>query len=265
MTQIDRTIVIHGENNQFYDFYDARYSYPIYEAVKDCHEMNMKWLSMPELIQAKIDEPIHSRIWEADNYLTRSIKATGRGKPTNNSKKEGNPYVVYAHVDNYFSDYRNLKKIVDNYPNCSLPYESIRGSGAVFMPEEEFQRLIDLKDDKKVFVVDYNKFPDVELNKNGLYIHDVPRKIFGESSSLDDFIKFPQSVPFFGGEKLVRQYFEKHKEYFKRDKLGFNYHDDLVGKPVARFLALEGGKNSFGNFITYPCFSSMGRLITVKK
>ena len=101
---------------------------------------------MPQLIDARIDADKDARIF-VNWYTAPSIRATGR-------TRQGNPVVVYGHIPNYFSDPDNIKDVIEHN-------KLIEGAGV--MPQNEFQRLVDLDESKDnqgnrlVFVVDYEE------------------------------------------------------------------------------------------------------------
>jgi hypothetical protein len=108
------------------------------KALRNCLEEGFEAVFMPSIVDARIEAPKDARVWQTW-FSAPSIRATGMSK-------RGNAVVVYAHVPNYFSNPDNITKVI--------------GQGLVkyagIMPQEEFQRLLDLEDNENVFVVDYN-------------------------------------------------------------------------------------------------------------
>ena len=157
---------------------------------------------MPELIDARISAAKGSNL--LNNWLTApSIRATGR-------TKQGNPVVVYAHVDNYLSNPENIKNA-----------KRINGAGIV--PRDEFQRLLGLEDNEKVFVVDYDKL------KNSS----------SEVISVEKALEHPQTVPFIGGEERAQNYLKKFRQVYG-DNIGIWHCDDLRDEPLGRLLFIGG-------------------------
>lgn len=181
----------------------------IENALRDCQEAGYDPQFMPALADARIEAPGEARIWQPW-YTTPSLRATGK-------TQQGNPVVVYAHVPNYFS----------NSDNITTAREAGLRNGAGRMPREEFQRLLDLKDDETVFVVDYNTL------KNS------PSDVIKVSNAL----KHPQTIPFLGGQERAESYLRRHEQVYQRKDIGIWHSDDLADEPMARVLAL--GVNNF--------------------
>ncbi len=99
-------------------------------------------------------------------------------------------------------------------------------SGAGEVPQQEFQRLVDLADGKNVFKVDY----------------DVLKSSSSGVISVEDALKHPQTIPFIGGEDRANAYLSKHKEVFG-NKIGVWHSDDLDVVPRGRLLYAGGGCN----------------------
>ncbi len=203
--------------------------------LKKCLSEGYEAQFMPAVADARIAAqgdimggPEFTDIWMC-NYCTLSVKATGK-------TKQGNPVVVYAHVPNYLSDPDNIEKVIDQ--------GTINGAGR--MPQEEFQRLLDLEDNENVFVVDYNA-----LRNSCSWGFEIP---------LNEAIKHPQTIPFLGGEERAEKYLKKHEEVignsrkivreegkieFKKHKevngnsIGIWRSDDLSDHPLARLLCLD--------------------------
>ncbi|MBI2452546.1 hypothetical protein HYV50_05755 [Candidatus Pacearchaeota archaeon] len=182
---------------------------PAYEAVY-----------MPELIDARIYSPEDSRIWQVW-WITPSIRATGK-------TKQGNPVVVYAHIPNYFSKSENITKAI----NQGL----VNYAGRI--PQNEFQRLLDLEDKKRVFVIPHS---DLKNSEGGVI-------------SLKKALKHPQTIPFLGGEERAAKYFERHKEVYG-ENIGIWHTDDLAEEPLARALFVGVGVGGLGGVLDYSgCF-----------
>ncbi len=184
------------------EFYNAL----LEEALRDCQKEGYQALFMPQIVDVRIDAPKYSTIWQS-SYYAPSIRATGR-------TKQNNPVVVYAHIPNYFSNPDNIKTAKEQ----GLVNE------AGIIPEEEFQRLLDLQDDKSVFVIDYNNL----------------KTSTSEVISLKDALKHPQTIPFLAGQERAERYLERHMEVYG-DKIGIWHSDELKDKSLGRCLFLGSG------------------------
>ncbi len=181
------------------------YNSGLYKALEECQNSGYEAIFMPQLIDARIESFKDSQIWTND-YDAPSIKATGE-------TKQGNKVVVYGHVSNYLSSPKNIEKAI----------EQGLVNGAGILPKNEFQRLLDLKDNKNVFVVSYENLMN---SKSGVI-------------SLKDALKHPQTIPFLGGRERAEAYLEKHKQIYG-DKIGIYCSDDLHEKPLGRLLFAGG-------------------------
>ena len=203
------------------------------KALRKCQNAGYEAIFMPQLIDARIAASENDYVlskW----FTTPSVKVTGRGKISDRSKKGGTPFVVYAHLSNYFSNPDNIAKSVEQGLQV----------GAGNYPQKEFQRLLDLKDDENVFVVDYQ-----ELKRS-------PSDLIAVSKA----IKHPQTIPFLGGEERSENYLEEHKEIFG-DRIGIWHYDDLDVQPHGRLLVLG---NIYGDLYGYDSLYDGGRFVGVK-
>ena len=175
------------------------------QALEDSQSDGYRPLFMPEVTDLRIDADKNSELFNW--HITPSIRATGE---TN----QGNKIVVYAHVDNYFSNPNNIRTARKNLVN-----------GAGRIPQEEFQKLVDkdeLKDDRGnrlVWVISYEKL----------------RKSSAGIISVDSAMNHPQTIPFLGGEERARKYLEKHEEVFGPN-IGIWHTDDLREEALGRLL-----------------------------
>ena len=175
-------------------------------ALREC-QVEHEALFMPQLADARVlDQNKQSLLWN-DWYTTTSIRATG-------TTKQGSPVVVYAHVPNYFSNPENIRAAIEQ----GLLFYAGR------MPLEEFQRLLDLKDDKNVFVIDHDKLKSSTSNV----------------VSTKDALKHPQTIPFLGGEERAEQYIKAHEKIFG-NRIGIWHSDDLKDVPLGRLLYVGDG------------------------
>lgn len=202
------------------EFYDTS----VYRTLITLFKENYEPLFMPSFTDMRIEAPKDAIIWQ-NWYCTPSIKVTGR--------TEGRKMVVvYAHVPNYFSNPDNIK---DKWKGLA--------NGAGIMPDKEFQGLLDLEDNKNIFVVDYKILRNSE---SGVIL-------------LKDAIKHPQTIPFLGGKERAERYLERHKEV-DGEKIGIFYSDDLHDRPFGRLLFI-GGKYDYGLGVIFEC----GRFVGVRR
>jgi hypothetical protein len=187
-------------------FYDVLLSY----ALKKCMEKGCEPMFMPELVDARIQGKAKWDEW----YSTPSVRATGK-------TKQGNAVVIYAHISNYFSNLENLDRALTEEGHAKR------------MPQEEFQKLLDAEDNKRVFVIDYNKI------KNSKIEHIC--------------LEHPVTIPFFGGRERAEKYLEEYRKVYtaKRRKIQPEYKmlqleemrlvcaDDLKNEPMGRLLFLD--------------------------
>ena len=221
MADNDKILITRKEVVEAQEFYADRTD----KALKELQDAGQTAIYVPQLMDARIDAAKGTQIW-TNWYCTPSIKATGRSKPSNVSQKDGTPYVIYAHTQNHFSNPTNI--------TAAITQGLINGAG--ILPEEEFQRLLDLKDDEKVFVIDY------ESLKNSK----------SEVIAVKDALKHPQTTPFIGGAERAETYLKSHKRVIG-DQIGMFHTDDLTDKPVGRLLFVGycnydlDGYDSLGN------------------
>ncbi len=161
-----------------------------------CQNAGYTAVFMPELIEHRISAYSYSSLWDSW-IITPSVRVTG-------ITKSGTPVVVYAHVENYFSNPANIK--------ASRERGLRNGAGEV--PQEEFQRLVDLEDGQTVFVVDYETL----------------RKSSSHVISVYEALGHPQTIPFLGGKDRAVRYLEKHRQIYG-ERIGIWHIDDLVRLP----------------------------------
>lgn len=187
-----------------------------------CYNQGFEALFMPDIIDARIESQPDAYFWQ-NSFSTISIKVTGK-------TKKGNAVVVYAHVPNYFSNAINLAR-------------AIRGGlvdSAAGMPKHEFQRLLELEDNKKVFVVNCDKlkkFHSDKLKKDSMGSGiDIPIK---------EVLKHPQTIPFIGGRERAERYiecFRNYEEIYNKkeaNRISLCYSQEYwINKLLARFLII---------------------------
>jgi len=205
------------------------------KALKLCEEAGCMPLYMPALVDIRIESIGDERIWR-EWFSTPSIRVTGRTKSTNLSKKEGTALVVYAHVPNYLSDSKNLRRVIEN----DMVYD------VGIIPHSEFTKLVDLEDGKNVFVVDQ----DALMNSAKGMV------------TLKEALKQPQTKAFFGGEERANRYLERYAEVYG-NKIGVWHTGDSADQPMARLLFL--GNDYYFSPIDSSCLGDSGRFIGIPK
>ncbi|MDP2749968.1 MAG: hypothetical protein Q8O89_04000 [Nanoarchaeota archaeon] len=177
------------------------YAENVDEALVNCQTAGYNAIFMPQIIDNRIDVPKDSLFFA--NWLTAlSVRATGK-------TKQNNAVVVYAHVPNYFS----------NSDNIATAKKQGLLKGAGIMPQDEFQRLLDLEDNVNVFVVDYNT---LKSSSSGVIL-------------VKNALSHPQTIPFIGGRERAEKYLEKYVQVYGK-KIGIWYSGELNDKPVGRLL-----------------------------
>lgn len=191
------------------NFIDGKefYADSIEENLEKCEKEGYEALLMPTIVDTRIGSPADSVVWQR-GYMSTSLKATGK-------TKQGNAIVIYAHIPNYFSKPENVREAKQK--------GLIKGSG--IMPEEEFKRLLDLEDEKNVFVRDY----DVIKNSSSGFI------------TIQEALKHPLTIPLFQGRKRAEVYLKRHEEVYGQ-KINIWHSDTLIDQPLGRLLFI-GGKD----------------------
>ena len=160
---------------------------------------------MNEIAQKRILEGKGHLIW-GQWYDSVSLKATGR-------TKGGNAVVIFAHIENYFSDYRNIRK-------ARKERKMINGAG--ILPQKEFDRLLDCEDSKTVFVLD----------------HSVLKFASYGWTNVSAIREHPMLKPFLAvSDEEVDLYLSKYKSIFG-ERIGIWNSDDLADMPLGRLLFL---------------------------
>lgn len=202
-------------------------------ALQVCMGKNLTPVFMPSLADARIEAPKDAPIWH-QWYCAPSVRATGQ-------PSAGKPVVVYAHIQNYFSDPANIAMAIET--------GLVKRAGK--MPQDEFQRLVDLDGstdaagNRLVWVIDY-----AEL-----------REAPSDSISIAKVLKHPQTIPFLGGAERAERYLARHSEVYGNN-IGVWHSDDLSDQPLGRLLCLggnaggglDGGNDLYGSgrFVGVP-------------
>lgn len=186
-----RTIQI--GNKQLKEIYDSNIANALEGAQKKCKRV----FYMPELLDARIDAPKDSRLWQ-NWYSTPSLRVTGK-------TKQGTSVVAYVHKANYFSNPENIRSV-----------QAV--NGARVMPRKEFYKIL-ANEGKDVFVIDYNALKN---SPSGVIL-------------VENAIKYTQTIPFCGSEERAEKYLSKHLEVYG-NQIGVWHCDDLADEPLARPL-----------------------------
>lgn len=192
------------------EFYNNNLS----DALSNCQKQHSP-LFMPSLIDARIYSPKGARIWQS-RYDSVSARVTGK-------TKAGNAVVVYAHIPNYLAKPKNIEK--------AKKQKLVNGAGIV--PQNEFQRLLDLEDGLNVFAVDNNT---LNSSTSGVV-------------AIKDALKHPQTIPFIGNEARAEAYLKRFEEVYG-NKIGIWHCNDLGEQPLGRLLYV-GDSNSGLNGLRY--------------
>lgn len=209
------------------------YSDTIDDALTALLKEDYEPLLIPSIVDMRIEASKDATVWK-NWYCSPSIRATGK-------TRQGKAVVVYAHVPNYFSNPDNIKKIKEAKWKSLMKGEGETFKGAVIIPDKEFQRLLDLEDNKNIFVVDYNK---LKSSESGVI-------------KLKDTLKHPQTIPCLGGRERAEEYLERHEEVYGK-KIGAWHYDDSHDEPFGRLLFVGGDFFSLGDY-----FREDGRFVGV--
>ncbi len=211
VNKIERLKKAHADMSAIKQTTKEFYNDDIDKALEECQKEGYRAMSMPELIDARINGKAK---WDK-RYSAPSVIATGK-------TKEGKAVVVIAHIPNYFSDPKNIRTAKEK--------GLVNGAGK--MPQKEFQKLVDAKDNKNVFVVDCDKLKNSESDR----------------ISISEALEHPEVIPFLGGKERAENYLAKHKEAYNTNTIGVYHQDDLSEKgPVGRVLYAGSGGGLVGS------------------
>lgn len=192
----------------------------LWEALEKCRNRGYRPLFMPEVIDSmigfldsikkyRVEEKgsdygdfrfpdsygggtylTHAQILNRYDTTTQSMRILGK-------TKVGNNVAIYIHIPSYSSNPMYLRR-------------SERFGGGILLPRSEFDRLLDLEDDKNVFVTDYK----------------YPQSIFDPSLKFDKSILRNRLVTsFLGGKRRTEELIEKCKEVLQRRKRDIKLED----------------------------------------
>ncbi len=189
-----------------YDTFYSEGNHGVSDVLANCARAGYQALFMTELALARTEAEQGSELltkW----YLTPSVRVTGQ-------TKAGAKVVVYAHIPSYLSDPANIRNAVESG-------KLVNGAGV--MPQNQFERLVNLEDNVRVFVVDYET---LKRSSSGVI-------------SLDSALEHPQTIPFLGGRQVAEKYLAKHREVYG-SQIGVWHSDDFNKKtPLGRVLYLD--------------------------
>ncbi len=196
------------------------------EALGVCKLRKHRALTMPEIVDIKIENPFNTDLWR-DLYISTSMKAIGLSR-------QGKKRIVYSHLkDNYFSSPGNILEAIDKGLK--------KGAGIIL--NLDFYRLIELdgltdeKGNRLVWVLDYD-------NRRG-----VPK-----SFTIEDALDDPETIPFLGGGERAIHYLQMHGEMYD-NKILLDHSNEFNGENIGWLLYLGNFliKGLYGN---YPLNSS---------
>ncbi|MFC1647983.1 hypothetical protein ACFL1B_00850 [Nanoarchaeota archaeon] len=185
-------------------------TYGIEKALRDCNEAGASPVFMHELADARIAAPTENYLWK-NWFTTPSIVATGK-------THSGTPVTVIAHLDNYLS----------NPDNIGEAKEEGLVNYAARIPQEQFQRLVDLNEstdtfgNRLVWLIDYEALQESKSGK------------VQTSSAMEH----PLTIPFLGGETRATNYLKKHEEKFGKNIHIYHANDLKEEGPLGRLLFL---------------------------
>jgi len=194
-------------------------------ALTDCLNDGFEPLFIPEIVDERINSDRDSLIWHRPFYGV-SIKVSGKSKG-------GNRVTAYCHKPHFFCSPENI--------GWKIQRGIVNGAG--IMPKDEFYRILDMEDNEKVFVMDY------DLSEQ----HHPPTEI-----SIEKALKDPQTIPFLGGRGRAEEYLETYARIYKnRVRIIYEKDFSIQYLALARFLYLGYGSyptidsdNDFDN----PCW-----------
>ncbi|MBI5391578.1 hypothetical protein HZB00_01100 [Candidatus Woesearchaeota archaeon] len=182
------------------------------DSLQQCLEAGYQPFFMPELAKERTNAGSGSRLWQVW-FSTPSIRATGQ-------TKQGSKVVAYAHVPNYFSEPANIKNVIE-----SGKLKNYAGE----MPQADFDKLVDLNGNGRVFVIDYETL----------------RKAPSGVINVDDALEHPQTIPFLGGEATAKAYLARHKDVYG-NRIGVWHQDDFdKATPCGRVLCAGSGLDGY--------------------
>ena len=186
------------------------YADSIEHALENMQKEGYNPLFMPELAEVKFQPANKDMLHQW--HTSSSTIATSRIK--------GEPISVIAHVDNYFNKPKNVARAIKT--------GLIKGAG--IMPENEFQKLVDLdeikdgKGNRLVYAFKGKAYEKLRDSSNGVI-------------NIEDALEHPIVMPFIGSEERAKSFLAKYKEAFG-NKIGIWHSDDLTDKPLGRLLYL---------------------------
>ncbi len=209
-------------------------------ALRNCQKKGCRPLFMPELVDVLLSADFDSKVdvdskpmpewdkydkdtilyelgewklWEWDGYVTPSAMISGIAP----DKKA---VTVFAHVPNYLSNHP--RKVVN-----AINREGERriGFGAIRVPDDEFQRLLDIDGKEGVFVID----------------HESAYRTGTELENIQRLLKHPGTTPFFGSESRAKAFFRRARRYSRTALNHVWYHseNEFQSGPIGYLLAIS--------------------------
>jgi len=202
----------------------------ISRAVAECIESGYRPLSMPEIINIKIDSSVQDKNW-SHGCDSISLRIRGNGKTSNVSHKGGTELVFISH--DYLPSQCDIVDRLKEYGLGKYGYGNI-------LPED-FQRLLRLEDGKMNFVMARE-----DMWPNDIYGIDTPTKkhmqeFGGKIDGVDMIaINHPEIRAFLTPEK-IEAYLKKHKTVrLLGNDIGIVDYDDRSVMPACRLLKVGG-------------------------
>ena len=145
--------------------------------MRHLQQIGYQALNMPELVDFLIETDLEG---ETHIFFSSSVIVVGARTGFTD------PIVVYAHVPNLLSNPNDAEFAKTDYGTTYV-------NGKIMIPQSEFERLLDLKDDKRVFV-----FNNSELYRAGQGFLTVEKAL-----------EHPQTLGFFGDLERAEKYLGK--------------------------------------------------------
>jgi len=177
--------------------------FALYESLKKCKKEGFKPLFIPELLDFMLKEKGSAKrsIWEygygnsSHSLVTPSVKISGKSP-------QGKKVVAYAHIPTFFSNIKNFQ-------------EKERGDlykifGERETPQNEFEKILKLEDNKNVFVHDY-----------------VAGKQNQDRFELEEALEKTRLISLLGGRERAESFVKKMNKYYWRT-IGIDDADDYL-------------------------------------
>lgn len=200
------------------------------DALRKTARAGYKPLTAPELAEERIKDTDNSGLWR--NWHN-TLSGVYIGKT-----KQGTGVVAVTHVNHYLTNPDNIE--------AAIRHGLVRGAAATPGVAEDFERLLEMKDDETVFIIDYADWGRAESGR----------------ISLTEALKHPLTVPILGSRERAEHYIEAHSKVFKTQQIGIWKTNELSDQPVARLL--EFGDNFGNDLYAYYSLGDLGRFSGVR-